>query len=63
MFDFQSWIRDDRGVGRFTVHPEYDSLPEVIKHTITAEQHAWMTEAQRNRLIEDECYPEPDFDD
>lgn len=63
MFDFQQWIRDGRGPGRFTVHPDYDGLPECVKHLYTAEEHAWLTESQRSKLIENECYPEPNEED
>ena len=41
-----------------TRHPEYDKLPECIKHTLTEKEFAWLDDAQRARLIESETMPE-----
>jgi hypothetical protein len=61
-FNFQDWIKETMSTSRFTMHPAYDFLPGCVKHFVSAEQYAWMTEAQRNNLIETECYPEPEDD-
>jgi len=65
-FDFHKWVNDGKkrsaSSSRYTVHPEYDMLPECIRCTITAEEHAWMTEIQRANLIVTECCPESEVD-
>lgn len=43
-------------------HPEYKNLPEDVQRYITPEEHAWMLQWGRDRLIEDLCYPEREDD-
>jgi hypothetical protein len=44
--------------------PEYDTLPESLKVAYTPKEYAWLGEIERGRLVERECYPDPeDFDD
>lgn len=47
----------------FMVHPDYQQLPEAIRHKITPKEHAWMLQDGRDRLIESECYPDADMED
>lgn len=44
----------------FHHHPDYDKLPEAVKAYVTAKAYAWMTDPERQRLLDDMCYPEPD---
>lgn len=46
----------------YTRHPEYDALPESIKAEVSEKEHAWMTDEQRARLMDDFCLPEPEED-
>jgi len=39
-------------------HPDYEGLPEVIKRQVSPEEHAWLTNHGRRRLVEDICYPD-----
>ena len=39
-------------------HPDYDKLPECIKHTVTEREYAWMDESMRAKLIETETTPD-----
>lgn len=50
-------------VTNFTHHPDYDNLPGCIKHTITAQEYAWLPDEERARLVERECYPDLVEDD
>ena len=50
-------------MSNYTVHPDYEKLPEVLRHKYTAKEYAWMLDAGRNRLIESECYPDADMED
>jgi len=62
-FDFNAWIRDGKTTGKYDFHPDYEKLPEVLRHAYSAEEYAWLSDDQRNYLIESECYPEPDGED
>ena len=42
----------------FTEHPDYEALPKAIKNMYTPEDHAWLGDEDRERLIEEEYYPE-----
>lgn len=42
-------------------HPEYDQLPECIKHTITPKEHAWLGDENRKKLVEDYCNPDSEI--
>ena len=44
----------------FTQHPEYDALPESIKDIYSPEEYAWLSDEQRENLMELETCPEPD---
>jgi len=46
----------------FTHHPEYDALPASIKLIYSAEEYAWLTDEQREGLMERETCPEPEDD-
>jgi hypothetical protein len=37
---------------------EYDELPEAIKHTMDFRGWAWLSDAEKARLIQDETEPE-----
>ena len=47
----------------YTPHPDYDKLPECIRHTYTQKEFAWLGDDDRNRILETECYPEIEGDD
>ena len=40
------------------VHPDYPSLPQCIKATITAKEYLWMGDYARQRLVKDMTEPE-----
>ena len=64
-FDFQAWLRiGERPTDRmdFDVHPDYDNLPQCIKHVYSPREYSWLPNAVRDRLIESECYPEVEED-
>ena len=42
---------------RSTTHPDYETLPDCIKHLFTAKEYAWLG-SERERLVERECYPD-----
>lgn len=44
----------------FTNHPDYDDLPDCIKHTMTPQQYAWLG-TERDILIERETQPDMDY--
>ena len=46
----------------YTPHPDYESLPEAIRHDVTDEEFAWMTDEQRENVMDDFCCPEPEED-
>ena len=46
----------------FTDHPDYDKLPEVLQRLFTPEEFAWMTDQDRDRIVEDMCYPDEETD-
>lgn len=37
---------------------DYDELPEPIKQMCSREEYLWMSDAQKARLVEQECEPE-----
>lgn len=41
-------------------HPAYHRLPTSIRAHVSAEEHLWMGERQRDRLMEEFCCPECD---
>lgn len=47
----------------YTVHPDYQLLPEVLKRQYGPKEYAWLGDSERGRLIERECYPEAEGDD
>lgn len=47
----------------YTEHPDYEQLPPVIKALYTPEEHAWLGDEERARILERECYPEGVGDD
>jgi len=47
---------------KYTVHPDYDGLPDPIKSVYSPEEYAWLTDEQRENVIDDEVYPEPNDD-
>jgi len=53
----------NRDRDNYTVHPDYEGLPEVIRHKYTPKEHAWLTNQERDRLMERECYPDADSED
>lgn len=59
-------LRPDRGVaGGFTAHPDYVRLPRGIRDDISSKEYAWMTDEQREGLVDSYVYPdwdEPDAD-
>jgi hypothetical protein len=46
----------------FTPHPDYWKLPECIRARYTEKEFAWLGDFERRRLMETECYPEPEDD-
>jgi len=48
---------------KFTPHPDYDLLPEAIRHTMTPEEFACMPDEERSRIVEDHCYPDKELFD
>jgi hypothetical protein len=44
----------------FTSHPEYEQLPESVKHLYTPQQYAWLG-TERDRVIERETQPDMDY--
>jgi len=64
-FDFKKWINEGNGkaAAGYTHHPEYDALPDCIKHVYNPCEYAWLTNDQRSHLIESECCPEPEPDE
>ena len=62
-FDFKAWLREgEEDNTPYDLHPEYEKLPECIKCGVSAKEYSWLTDSQRNRLIEQECYPEIEDD-
>jgi len=60
-FDFQAWLNygeQPSERGDFTPHPDYERLPQCLKHVYGPREFAWMPNMARERLIESECYPE-----
>ena len=59
-----------RKAGGFQHHPDYDKLPESLKNDeynsnpsgYTPKQYAWLPQALKETLLEDETMPET-FDD
>lgn len=43
-------------------HPGHEKLPECIKQAVTEKEYSWMSDAQRNRLQDEFCMPEPEGD-
>jgi hypothetical protein len=39
-------------------HPDYDQLPEVLRHMVSPEEYAWMGNQGRKQLVDDICYPD-----
>lgn len=37
---------------------EYEELPEAIKHTMSYQGWAWLSDAEKARLVQDETEPE-----
>lgn len=50
-------VRQAPTVG-FTPHPDYDSLPDAIKLSVTPKEFSWMTDQQRANLITECCDPD-----
>jgi len=46
----------------FTDHPDYKDLPQPIKSIYSPKEYAWLGDKQREKIIENECYPEPQDD-
>jgi hypothetical protein len=44
----------------FTMHPDYDQLPEPIRMLYSPKEYAWLGDEARRRIMETECYPEPE---
>ena len=44
----------------FDKHPGYDQLPKPIRDIYTPEEHAWLSDDEKQNIIEAECYPEDD---
>ena len=44
-------------------HPEYQKLPEVVKHTLSEKQYSWMDDTRRENLIDSYCLPDYEEDD
>lgn len=42
----------------YTDHPNYKRLPECVKQSISSKEYSWLTDKQREELIEKECLPE-----
>ncbi|MEN6440932.1 MAG: hypothetical protein ABFD97_20370 [Syntrophobacter sp.] len=47
----------------YTIHPDYQQLPEAIRHKVSPKEYSWMLQDGRGRLIESECYPDADMED
>jgi hypothetical protein len=47
----------------FTMHPDYEALPEPIKRRYTPEEYAWLGDRARKTLMDRECYPDLEDDD
>lgn len=50
----------NRRAGDFQHHPDYDALPESIKAMYSPKEYAWLPDALKSTLIEDETMPEED---
>ena len=47
----------------FQSHPDYNNLPESLKALYSEKEFAWLGNDGRDRLMETECYPEPEEED
>ena len=62
-FDFEKWLKGpEPAPTEFQVHPGYDDLPVPIKELYTAEEYTWLSNQDRESLIERECTPEAEED-
>ena len=41
---------------------EYEALPEAVKMAVTQQEFRWMGQANRDRLMQDLCEPDPEPD-
>lgn len=48
---------------KYQRHPDYDQLPESIKEIYSPEEHAWLSDEEKERILDTHCYPEPEEDD
>ena len=39
---------------------DYDSLPEPIKLVVSPKEYAWLSDAEKARLVQDLTEPEPE---
>ena len=49
--------------GGYTHHPDYDNLPESIKAAYTPKEYAWLPDALKRTIIDDNVLPEVHEDD
>jgi hypothetical protein len=42
----------------YTMHPEYNDLPDAIKAAVSPKEFAWLTDSQRAELTTDLCTPD-----
>lgn len=45
-------------MAEYTPHPDYNKLPTPIKMNISEKEYAWLTDEQRENLLEDLCNPD-----
>lgn len=43
---------------KFTHHPDYDALPEPIKHAYSPKEYAVLPDELKKTLVDDECMPD-----
>ena len=44
--------------GEVGAEDDYDLLPEPIKFVVDRQQYLWLSDTEKERLIQDECEPE-----
>lgn len=42
---------------------QYDNLPEIIRESLTRKEYAWMTDAQKQNLVQEMTEPDDDAED
>lgn len=41
----------------------YDALPDVVKRMYTREQYAWLSDQQKQAIVDEATTPDPDSED